>query len=95
MASLTLDVNLSKLQETVKVGEPGVLQSVGLQTHRWTRLINNNKKPLSFECKILFIPSEQRSLNNVAPKEKGKQCLLLGGSLLGIAGHTRELWFHI
>ena len=32
MASLTLDVNLSKPRETVKDGEPGVLQSVGLQT---------------------------------------------------------------
>ena len=30
-------------------------------------------------------------------KRKGKAVLLLGvgGSLLEIAGHTRELWFHI
>ena len=41
----SMDVNLSKLWETVKDGEPTMLQSVGLQRHRWTRLINNNKNP--------------------------------------------------
>ena len=30
----SMDVNLSKLQELVKAGEPGVLQSVGLQRIR-------------------------------------------------------------
>ena len=30
----SMDMNLSKLQETVKAGKPGVLQSMGLQKHR-------------------------------------------------------------
>ena len=30
----SVDVNLSKLWETVKDGEPAMLQSVGLQRHR-------------------------------------------------------------
>ena len=32
----SVDVNLSKLWEMVKDGEPAMLQSVGLQRHRWT-----------------------------------------------------------
>ena len=35
----SMDMSLSKLQETVKAGEPGVLQSMGSQRAKsWTRL---------------------------------------------------------
>ena len=34
----SLDMSLSKLQEIVKDGKPGVLQSMGLQS--WTQLSN-------------------------------------------------------
>ena len=35
----SMDMSLSKLQETVKAGEPGVLQSTGSQRAKtWTRL---------------------------------------------------------
>ena len=50
----SVDRNLSKLREMVKDGEAAMLQSVGLQRHRWTRLINNNDKTPSFKCKLLI-----------------------------------------
>ena len=38
----SIDMSLRKLQEKVKTGKPGVLQSMGLKESDTTELLNNN-----------------------------------------------------
>ena len=54
MASLdgiTMDMSLSKLQEIVKEGKPGVLQFIGSQESDTTEQLNNNDGKRATRCR--------------------------------------------
>ena len=65
----SMDMGLSKLQEIVKGGKPGVLQSVGSQSvgHDWGMKINNNWSTRMF-IQIKYVSKKKSILRKLSSK---------------------------
>ena len=78
----SMDMNLSKLQEVVKAGKPGVLQSMGSQKH-WHNLVTEEQHMLVciFWCKkcsiccVFFLYGEKRRCSELLMWSRGDMAL--------------------
>ena len=94
MASMThaklMDMSLRKLQETVKTGKPGVLQSMGLKESDTTERLNNNSFDLGASlwqrhCPLSGKISEEQGLRveqPCSPVASTSGCVVRGKSLV-------------